>query len=163
MPTVVTYVAIFAATTGLIGYTTGLTGMGVVLGALLGGWYGYLRTTKAIGLGPLWLLFVMAVGGLVGPVVDADRHIGAIVCGIVYGWPGFLSDKITRALFAAASGFLIGGLVGGTAGGAAGAIAAVLLFQLLHSNVGRSTGRLNDDAKLSEPEQSDAPQPRTVL
>jgi hypothetical protein len=105
----------------------------------------------------------MAAGAFLSPAVDADRHVGAIACGIGYGWLGFLSDIITRNLFAAVFGFLIGGLVGGTAGGVSGAIASVLIFQLLHSSVTCLTGRPNDVAKPSESEQPDAPQPRTVL
>ncbi len=66
------YVLLFYGTTSLIGFKTGLLVYGLVLGIFLGGWYGYLRATKTIGLGPVWLLFVMATGALLAPAIDGD-------------------------------------------------------------------------------------------
>ncbi len=99
MPMRFTYVAMFATTIGLLGLTNGMAVAGTALGAVLGGWYGYLRTTKTISLGPLWLLLVMTIGALMAPAIDGDRHIVAIFMGIAYGWLGFLSDNLTRYLF----------------------------------------------------------------
>ncbi len=126
------YVLLFTGTTSLIGFKTGLLVYGLVLGILLGGWYGYLRATKTIGLGPVWLLFVMATGALLAPAIDGDGPEVAIMLGIFYGWVGFLSETLTKYLFVAVAGFAIGGVIAGTAGCIVGAIVAICFVRSLH-------------------------------
>ena len=131
MPTTIAYLVTFSVVMGLVGLTTGWVVVGALLGALLGAGYAYLRKKRKIGLGPVWLLIVMALGGFLGPAIDADRHIGAIVCGIAYGWLGFLSDKFTLVLLAALPGLAIGGFLGGPVGCVVGPIATVCLSRLI--------------------------------